>query len=454
VIEVTDEKFHYDQLMNIDKRLYNESIEVRMEIMKSLLESYKNDCSIVSGLFRMLRNDLLCTDKVKFEVAYNKGFIPILVTSVSSYNTTISSEAIWSLINLAAMDNKYSEEIIRCEGHVEIYQQISNDELLESCVWLLTNLIEDSKETRNEILSLSFITKLIQMLRQKTIKISLLRTITWSLSCIMKEESGVEVKDVVAFIKVSESLIKLKDQEVTESILRAFYNLTLTDKHFMSSFVNILPLSLLSLQASKGYILALRIFGNLCQGPHCFTEIAIRGNVIQVIKDNLVKERNEDVVVEVTWIIANIIYNAEEYIEELFKLGIIDILYKLLNLGVHPDIKDNIISTLVNICINGSLSQRERIAEGEGLLALVLMLDEKNNIGLLKKVLKGIENLLLIYEGEHENLYAMKFDSIGGVERLEDLQMNSDIEIFKLAQHILDQYYYSDQCELEFVLAS
>jgi len=452
--EAVDTKLHYDLLMSIDQRLYDESTEVQMEVMKSLLESYKNDCDVICALFKKLRTDLSCNDKVKFEIAYNKEFIPILVTFIASYNSTISFEAIWSLINLAAMDKKYSEEIIRCKGHIKIYQQINNEELLENSIWLLTNLIEDSKETRNVILTLGFINKLIQVLKQKSIKISLLRTITWSLSCIMKEESNVEVEDIITFIKLSETLIELEDQEVTQSILRTFYNLTLTDKHFISSFVNLLPFPIILSQATKEHLLALKVFGNLCQGPQCFTEIAVRANIIQAIKSLLVKEGSTEIVMEVTWIVANIVYNAEECIEELFKMGIVDELYKFLYPGVHSDIKDNVISTIVNICINGSLSQRQRIAEGEGLLALILMLDERNDIGLLKKVLEGIESLLSIYEGEYENIYAMRFDSIGGVERLEDLQMNSDMEVFKRTQAILDQYYYSDQTELDFVLAT
>ena len=47
----------------------------------------------------------------------------------------------------------------------------------------------------------------------------------------------------------------------------------------------------------------------------------------------------------------------------------------------------------------------------------------------------------------------MQFDSLGGVEKLENLQMHSDMGVFKRVQEVLDRYYYLDQTELDMHLA-
>eukprot|EP00826_Nyctotherus_ovalis_P016135 TRINITY_DN1464_c0_g1_i2.p1 TRINITY_DN1464_c0_g1~~TRINITY_DN1464_c0_g1_i2.p1 ORF type:complete len:291 (-),score=41.68 TRINITY_DN1464_c0_g1_i2:21-893(-) len=216
---------HLHLLSSLDPRLCDEKVklEIKMEIIKNLLDCHKQDYDAMHALLKELRNYLSCDIKVNFEIAYTTGLIPILINCIGYFNTPISFEAIWSLINLAAMDREYCAEIVKYKGHIKIYKQIDNNELLENCIWVLTNIIEDSAEIRSEILALGFMNKLMQILEQKNLKISLLRVTTWSLSCIMKEKAEIITNNVAAFLKFSSSLLKLEDQEITQSVLKALY---------------------------------------------------------------------------------------------------------------------------------------------------------------------------------------------------------------------------------------
>jgi len=58
-------------------------------------------------------------------------------------------------------------------------------------------------------------------------------------------------------------------------------------------------------------------------------------------------------------------------------------------------------------------------------------------------VLDGINNLLKMAGGEMETITAM-IEECGGLDKIESLQNHENVEIYKLAYEIIEQYFSED----------
>ncbi|KAJ2798766.1 Importin subunit alpha-1, partial [Coemansia helicoidea] len=199
---------------------------------------------------------------------------------------------------------------------------------------------------------------------------------------------------------------------------------------------------------------ALRSIGNIVTGNDTQTQVVLNSGALPALL-SLLNSPKDGIRKEACWTISNITAGNTAQIQAVIDANIIP---PLLHILQHGDFKSKKEACwAVSNATSGGLNQPEQIRyivqQGciKPLCDLLSCMDNK----ITQVALDGLENILRVGESDKEqdpnqlNQYALFIEEVGGMDKIHNLQLHDNIDIYKKAYGIIDKYFAEDGDEDE-----
>jgi hypothetical protein len=199
---------------------------------------------------------------------------------------------------------------------------------------------------------------------------------------------------------------------------------------------------------------ALRTVGNIVTGDDIQTQVVINCNILGALIP-LLSSPKEGIRKEACWTISNITAGTVSQIQAVIEANLIPILVDLLQ---HADfkVKKEACWAISNATTGGQQHPdiiRYLVSQGciKPLCDLLNCMDNK----LILVALDGLDNILKVGEedkGKNNsgvNQYAILVEEAGGMDKIHQLQIHDNMEIYKKAYQIIDKYFGDEEDDAE-----
>ena len=195
---------------------------------------------------------------------------------------------------------------------------------------------------------------------------------------------------------------------------------------------------------------ALRSVGNIVTGDDMQTQVVINCSALSALL-SLLNSPKEGIRKEACWTISNVTAGNTSQIQAVIDANIIPSLVHILQHGDFKSKKEA--CWAISNATSGGLNQPDQIRymvqQGsiKPLCDLLNCMDNK----IIQVALDGLENILKVGEMDKEqspenlNQYALFIEEAGGMEKIHNLQMHDNIEIYKKAYAIIDKYFADEE---------
>eukprot|EP00826_Nyctotherus_ovalis_P062569 TRINITY_DN9078_c0_g1_i16.p1 TRINITY_DN9078_c0_g1~~TRINITY_DN9078_c0_g1_i16.p1 ORF type:complete len:260 (+),score=53.77 TRINITY_DN9078_c0_g1_i16:336-1115(+) len=186
---------------------------------------------------------------------------------------------------------------------------------------------------------------------------------------------------------------------------------------------------------------ALRLIGNLCNGPIDVAEQVIRNGGIPALQKILRDKGLESHYKEVCWTISNIAAGPEQFINHLIDANIFSDLSHLIVHSPQFQIRKEAAWAVANVCIEATEYQTMKLAELE-VIPVIISAGRLADLRVQEQVIEAIENLLKCGANiDLDNQVAEIFKESQGINFLYHLANHPIPTVGKKAEYLLDLYF-------------
>ncbi|KAJ2338815.1 Importin subunit alpha-1, partial [Coemansia sp. RSA 2673] len=282
-------------------------------------------------------------------------------------------------------------------------------------------------------------------------KLSMLRNATWTLSNFCRGKSPQPAWESIspALPVLSKIIYSVDDDILTDACWAISYLSDGTNDKIQAviesgvcrRLVELLMHPLTTVQTP-----ALRSIGNIVTGDDTQTQTILNGGALAALL-SLLNSPKDGIRKEACWTISNITAGNTSQIQAVIEANIVP---PLLHILQHGDFKSKKEACwAVSNATSGGLNQPDQIRymvqQGciKPLCDLLNCMDNK----ITQVALDGLENILKVGDADKEqspnqvNQYALYIEEAGGMEKIHNLQLHDNIEIYKKAYNIIDKYF-------------
>lgn len=237
----------------------------------------------------------------------------------------------------------------------------------------------------------------------------------------------------------------MKEDDVVVDALWTLANLTEDSKEAMNKCCELVSLSkiirLVGSEEKRVRVPALRLIGNLCNGPTNVVEQILRSGGIPALQEILRNGDLENHYREVCWTISNIAAGPEHFINHLIDANVFSDLSRLVTHSSHLHIRREAAWAVANICIDATEYQTMKLVELE-VIPVIISAGQLADLRMQEHVVQAIENLLKCGANiDLDNQVAEIFMENQGVNFLYFLADHPMPTVSKKAEYLLDLYF-------------
>jgi importin subunit alpha-6/7 len=377
----------------------------------------------------------------------SSGVSTKLVALLTAPNVALQTECLWCVLNLAT-GPAHIVKLLLQQGVTQALEQLLSSEdleLLDLGVWCIGNLAGDSVTTRDQILFVvKKLTGLLGRLPHEKWK-----NVIWALSNLCRGKPLPDREVTSEVLKIVPVVLTSTDEDILSDCCWALSYISDGDNQRIQDILdlNVLPrlISLLGHESSKVTIPSLRTLGNVVTGSDEQTQIVLNLGLVDKIAAYLSSKR-VCLKREALWTLSNITAGSDEQINLVLTHPCFGMVVECLK---DPDfeIKKEALWTISNATHAKTTSLVLKVIDSEAFPLLCDILEMKDS-KILLVVLEAINNLLKAgnsaYSNDKDNRnneVAVKFDEIGGLTKMENLQEHPNVKIYRKVVEIMEEHY-------------
>merc|ERR1712227_1112196 len=197
---------------------------------------------------------------------------------------------------------------------------------------------------------------------------------------------------------------------------------------------------LLSHREVKVQTAALRAVGNIVTGTDDQTQTVLNHGALEHFPA-LLNHTKEKINKEAVWFLSNITAGNQQQVQSVIEAGLVPMVIQHLSKGEFQTQKEAAWA-ISNLTISGNKSQVAFLVT-QGVIPPFCNLLNCKDTQVIQVVLDGLNNMLKLAGPDVEAVAAM-VEECGGLDKIESLQNHENVELYKLAYEIIEQYFSDD----------
>jgi len=399
---------------------------------------------------------LLSSDRnPPIDALINSGILPVLVKCLEvNDNPSLQFEAAWALTNIASGTSQQTQAVVEADA-VPLFLKLlksPHQNVCEQAVWALGNIIGDGPHLRDYVIQLGVVEPLLAFI-SPDIPITFLRNVTWVVVNLCRnKDPPPPVQTIMEILPALNMLIHHTDVNILVDTVWALSYLTDGKNEQIQMVIEsgvvekLVPL--LAHREVKVQTAALRAVGNIVTGTDDQTQTVLNCGALEHF-GALLNHPREKIIKEAVWFLSNITAGNPSQVQSVIDHGLVPVIIQHLTRGEFQTQKEAAWA-ISNLTISGNKAQVSYLVE-QGVIAPFCHLLSCRDTQVVQVVLDGINNILKMAGPELEGVTGM-IEECGGLDRIESLQNHENVEIYKLAYEIIEQYF-SDEAEEDSNLA-
>lgn len=423
---------------DIDRNLAN--INLEQLVMEAACENPEKQLVAVQSARKLLSSDR----NPPIDALISSGILPILVQCLENHeNPALQFEAAWALTNIASGTSAQTQAVVGA-GAVPLFLQLlhsSHQTVCEQAVWALGNIIGDGPGLRDYVINLGVVQPLLAFIKPD-IPISFLRNVTWVIVNLCRnKDPPPSMQTISEILPALNMLIHHTDINILVDTVWALSYLTDGGNEQIQMVIdsevvpNLIPL--LSHKEVKVQTAALRAVGNIVTGTDEQTQVVLNCDALSHFPA-LLTHPKEKICKEAVWFLSNITAGNQTQVQAVIDAELLPKIIRNLSKGEFQTQKEAAWA-ISNLTISGNREQVARLVQ-EGVIPPFCNLLGCKDPQVIQVVLDGINNMLKMAGTQVEALANM-IEECGGLDKIEQLQNHENIDIYKLAYDIIEQYF-------------
>ena len=394
-----------------------------------------------------------------FDEVVQSGVCPLLVAFLARSDfPELQFEATWALTNVAAGRQGHTSYVMGLDATPQFVALLSSpsEHCREQAALAIGNVAADNVKSRDYVLELGAFDSLLRMITSPVdpIKLSALRTAVWALSNLCRGKPPAELEKVAISLPVLSQVLRHEDEEVASDALWAISYITDGPNRVQPILEcpGVLDAVVQRLDARAATLLipAIRTIKNLTCGNDMQTQAVICAGALPALRP-LFSHHKTPVRREACCALANIAAGTPEQIQAIIDAKLFPEIFKMMS-GENYDIKKTAVRVVANATCGGTADQIRWLVKAGALEALVAMLSMRDTKELLY-ALDAVTNILKLGEedakkkenGLGHNLFVAMLCDDGGLDKIEQLQRHSAVEVFDKVTFIFRTFFEPEE---------